>query len=187
MKEDEYKVAGFSFSNVNDYKEAKHDEETIELIRSRTDLNDLNKTIKLYQKLVERRTLKSVVGCVFLKELQDRIIKSGIVTKDNLLNIPIENNESELIKFSNATRQERDQKHQEALTNLKIKIKNARIIISFLVVIILSMILISVFSDRNVFVNYENKVLDQYASWEEELNTREAELDKREEALEAAE
>jgi hypothetical protein len=49
------------------------------------------------------------------------------------------------------------------------------------------MILISIFSDRNIFVNYKNQVIDQYSAWEEQLDARENALDDREKALEEKE
>jgi hypothetical protein len=84
VEENKYKVDGYSFTDLQMYKEAKREAETVEYIRANTDLNDLSKTLKLYHKLVERKTLKSAVGIGFLKELQDRILKEGIVSKENL-------------------------------------------------------------------------------------------------------
>ncbi len=179
MKENEYTVAGYSFSNVHDYKDAKRDEETIEYIKSKTDLSDLNKTLKLYHKLVERKTLKTIVGYTFLKELQERIVKEGIVSRDNLPYIPID---KQIKAYSSALAHEQEQKHLSKIENYKIKLRNSRIISLFLMVIIIAMILISIFSDRSVFINYENKIIDKYALWEEELNAREKLIKEKEEA-----
>ena len=48
MKETEYKVAGYVFTDAHTYKEAKREEETVEYIKANTDLNDLNKALKLH-------------------------------------------------------------------------------------------------------------------------------------------
>lgn len=187
MKENEYKVAGYSFSDVHDYKEAKREAETIDYIRANTDLKDLNKMIKLYYKLVERKTLKTVIGFSFLKELQERILKEGIVNKESMPCIPIEKDTKHLSVFSNSLEHDQVQKHQAIVENYRIGLRNSRIISAFLVGIIILMIIISVLSDRNIFSNYKNKILDEYSAWEEELNTREQLLDAREEELQSVE
>jgi uncharacterized membrane protein len=173
MKENEYKVAGYSFSDAHDYKEAKREAESIDYIRANTDLNDLNKTIKLYHKLVERKTLKTVVGFTFLKELQERIVKEGIVSKENMPCIQIVKEEKQIRSYANTLEHEQEQKHLTMIEDYKIRLRNSRIISAFLVGIIIVMIVISIWSDRNIFSNYENKILDKYSAWEEDLNSRE--------------
>ena len=39
-------------------------------------------------------------------------------------------------------------------------------------------------TDSPTIVNYENKIIDKYSSWEEELNQRELDINERERALE---
>jgi hypothetical protein len=180
MKENEYKIAGFSFADANDYKEAKREAETIDYIRANTDLNDLNKAMKLYHKLVERKTLKTVVGLSFLKELQERIIKEGIVRKDSMPCIQIEKNEKQLRAYSGAFEQEQEKRHLALIEDYKIKLRNSRIISAFLVVIVIIMIMIAIFSDRTLFLNYQNKILDQNSAWEEDLKAREKAIEEME-------
>ena len=180
MKEEEYKVSGYKFADIYDYKEAKKDEETIIFIKRNTDLNDLNNVVKLYNKLVERKSLKTVVGYVFLKELQERITKSGMLSLDNVPGIYVEKNQKEVKTYSKTVELELEKKYTKINGDIKIKLRNSRIIIGFLGVIIICMILISVLSDRNIFSKYENKIIDKYSTWEEELTSREKSLEIRE-------
>jgi hypothetical protein len=180
MKENEYIVAGYSFSDAHDYKEAKREEETIEYIRANTDLDDLNKAVKLYHKLVERKTLKTVVGFAFLKELQERIVREGIVKKENMPCIRVEKDEKQLRIYSGELAHEQEKTHLEIIRDLNNKLRNSRIICAFLIVIIIAMILISILSDRSVFTNYENQILDKYSTWEENLDAREKALQQQE-------
>lgn len=178
MGENEYKVAGFIFKDMHDYKEAKRELETIEYIKANTDLNDLNKVVKLYHKLVERKTLKTVVGFAFLKELQERIVKEGILNKENIPCIKVEKDGKQ--PKVNSSSLEHEQKYQIIIEDYRIRLRNSRIISAFLFVIIIIMILIAVFSDRTTFINYENKILNKYSSWEEDLNAREKALKEKE-------
>ena len=182
MDENEHKVAGYTFSDTHDYKEAKREAETIEYIRANTDLSDLNKAIKLYQKLVERKTLKTVIGYEFLKELQERIKREGIVSEESIPSIRVDKVEKKIKVYSGELEHEQEQRHLVTIEDYKIKLRNSRIISAFLAVIIIAMIFISIFSDRNIFSNYENKIINKYSAWEEELNKREQALEAREAA-----
>jgi hypothetical protein len=181
MSDKEYKVAGYSFSDAYEYKEAKKEAETIEYIRANTDLKDINKTVKLYHKLVERKTLRTVVGFAFLKELQQRIVEEGIINKENLPCIRIDKDKKQVKIYAGALDHEQEKKHLEILNNYKIRIRNLRIVIGFLAGIILAMLLISIFSDRSNFINYENKIVNKYSAWEENLDAREKALKEKEE------
>lgn len=183
MKENEYKVTGYCFSDEQDYKEAMQDAETIKIIKSKTDLTDINKVLKLYHKLIERKSFKTVIGYSFLKELQERILKEGILSQATLPGIPVLKPKAEVSSYAKSLQQEKDMKHQAAINNYKIKLRNSRIISAFLIIIIGAMILISVKSDKSLYTNQENEILDKYSGWEEDLNSREQALDKREKAL----
>jgi len=183
MKENEYVVAGYSFSNAHDYKEAKREEETVEYIKAKSDLQDLNKAVKLYHKLVERKTLKTVVGYAFLNELRDKIISGGIVTADNLPCIQVEKEEKQLRAYANVLEKDQEQKHLETIEDYHIRLKNSKIISTFLGIIIVIMIGIAIWSDRTKFYIYENKIIDKYATWEEELNAREKVIEEKESTL----
>lgn len=184
MSENEHKIAGYYFADTHAFKEAKREAETVEYIRANTDLNNMNKTLKLYHKLVERNTLKTVIGYEFLKELKLRIIAGGIITEDSLPPIKIEREEKEIRAYSGEIDHDAEQRHLEMIENYRMKLRNSIIVSAFLLVIILAMIVISIFSDRSKFVNNENQILDKYSAWEEQLDAREKALDDREKALE---
>lgn len=180
MKDDQYIVAGYCFTNAHDYREAKREEETVEYIKANTDLSDLNKTIRLYHKLVERRTLKSVVGFAFLQELRDRILKEGIVSDKDLPAIRVMKEEKPIRAYASVLEKEQENKHLAMIQDYQIRLRNSRIINISLLLIILAMLLISIFSDRSLFADYEQQVLDTYSSWEEDLNAREKALEEKE-------
>ena len=184
MKETEYKVAGYVFTDAHTYKEAKREEETVEYIKANTDLNDLNKALKLYHKLVDRKTLNTVIGYSFLYDLRSKILKAGIVTKENLPGIRIEKQDKEPRVYDNVLEKEREQRHIALMEDYKTKLRNSRIISIFLAIIILTMVVIAVFSDRSMYSIYENQVIDKYESWQTELEDREKALEQRELALE---
>ena len=171
-----YMIAGYIFLDEQDYKEARREAETVEYIKANTDLDNLNKTVKLYQKLVERKTLKTVIGFEFLKGLQERIRSENIISEDSIPPIRVDSKERHTKIYSNNIMQEHERKSMEQLLNLRVKLRNLRIICTFLITIIIVMIVISIYSDRNIFSKFENQIIDKYAAWEEELNEREQAL-----------
>lgn len=183
MKENEYIVAGYCFSNANDYKEAKRETETIEYIKANTDLKDLNKVLKLYHKLVERKTFKTIIGYTFLYDLRETIIKGGIVTADRLPSIHIQIGEKQVKAYSNVLEHEQEKKHNQVVQEYQIRLRNSRIISLFLTIIIIIMIGIAIWSDRSKFYIYENKIIDKYSAWEEELDAREKLIEEKEKSL----
>lgn len=147
-KVNEYKVAGYSFLNTKDYNEAKREAESIDYIRTNTDLADSSKVLKLYNKLLDQKTMKTVVGYGFLKELQDAIIKQGVISEDNLPKICIEA-KSNYIKQNLGNIADPDYNVQDVegkeVEKLRNKYRNSRIINVFLCLIIIAMILINLF------------------------------------------
>lgn len=185
MKENENIVSGYSFSNVPEYKEAKQEAETIEYIKANTNLNDINKVIKLYQKLNEKHTLKTIVGYGFLKQLQDEILKSGTITQENMQCISVISDKALTSKeLATSMLQNTEHKFQKLADDYRIRHRNARIINIFLAMIIIVMIIITIVSDKTAYKNYQVDVLNQYATWEEDLSAKEKALEERELAIE---
>jgi hypothetical protein len=178
MNRNENKLEGFIFLDINEYEEAQKEAESIEYIKANNDLEDYNKLVKLYYKLVEQNCLRTPVGVIFLKQLQERILKEGIVSSTNLPGIQINK-----ITPQNSIRLksvQQSQKQIDPVKDYRIKLRNSRIISLFLIVIIFIMILMAVFTDRTIYTNYEKKILNKYATWEEDLNVREKDLQNKE-------
>lgn len=133
MKDKEYKLKGYNFVNFAEYQKAKQETDSIEYIRTHTDLTDTKKVAKLYNSLIEKGTFKTVVGYEFLKELQSMLIDGGIITLDT---IP-------WIKIGRAsTEPTGDAGEGKLAKEYRIRHRNSRIINIFLVLIIAAMIII---------------------------------------------
>jgi hypothetical protein len=155
MDENEHVVAGYRFLDLQDYKEAKREAETVDYIRKNTDLKDINKVLKLYHRLVERKTLNTVIGFAFLNELRDKIIRSGIIEEKALIKIPIEKELSPIRNNRNGLVQEKEKKYQASIAEYKVKLRNSRIISAFLAFIIIAMIVITVFGTPEMYAVFE--------------------------------
>jgi len=177
-----FRVGAFIFEDEYDYKEAKKEAESIEYIKANTNLADLNITIKLYNKLVERGTFKTVVGIEFLNELRARILKEKIVDEKNLACIRIEKSGQKKAYSTELSRQA-ENKNKEIIKSLNIKLRNMKIVTAFLALIIAGMILIAVFAKNNSYADIENEIINRYSAWAEELSAREKALKEKEAQL----
>lgn len=48
----------------------------------------------------------------------------------------------------------------------------------FLVLVVVGMVVITLMDDHPNIINYENKIIDKYTKWEQELEERERNLNK---------
>ena len=101
--------------------------------------------------------------------------------------------EEKVEKVEKASRKEKKQKEKiEDLTPEKMMValkrykKLSRLLLIAcitMLLIIIGMFVINATSQNPTILNYEEKIVDKYASWEEELDAREQELNEREQKL----
>jgi len=143
MADKEYKLHGYSFTDFDEYREAKQEADSVNYIRVRTDFNDLSKVTKLYHSLIDKGAFKTIIGYAFLKELQDIILKGGISSLDTLPSIRIENIDKPLINSVDPQELKKLNQFQKQAEEYRIRHRNSRIINVFLIIIIVAMIIIN--------------------------------------------
>ncbi len=179
MREKGLIIGGYLFGTNKDYNEAREEYESIHFLRSKADLTDARSALKLYIKLVENRTFHTIIGYTFLKELQGTILNSGIVKEEDIdgIYIPAQDAyDADILSL---------EKYKLLIEKQKYRIRKTRIINIFLLITILGMLIIAIFTDKSVYADFENKIVNRYSTWEEDLNNREQELIQREEALDS--
>lgn len=179
MSENGYKLEGFLFTDLNEYKEAKKEAESIEYIKANNDLEDYRQSLKIYHKMVEHNYLRTPVGHAFLKQLQDRIQKEGVVGSNSLPCIPVGKKKTASALF-HFTEHNQTTKQPDMTTEYRLRLRNTRIVSLFLFGIIIIMIFMAVYSDRTKFTDYQNQIVNKYAAWEEDLSAREKALEEKE-------
>ncbi len=184
----QFELEGYLFKNRNDFVKAKKEVEAITYIRSNSDLKNATLALKIYDKLLDKGTLQTVIGYVFLKELQQTILMDSTISKEKVRSIPIKVVESVKIKekekeenrFDEAKRAD---KFQELYEKEKVKKTSSKIVIGFLVCIIIGMLLVAQFTPYSIFTNYEDKIVNKYENWQKDLEQKQTELDQREKDL----
>lgn len=193
-------VSGFSFENPTTGEEALKEQEAIEYVNKQLNFDDTKSLLVLYNQMVTRRMFHTEVGFSYLKSIQDYLMKSD-VDPAIIESIPIASYESDLDNKAsdNPSDSSRDRKSDRNSDDIKAKNRERKLIsknktltklvISFiviaivLVITIVAMFVIANTSHNPTILNYEEVLQNKYASWEQDLQRREAEVEKKEKAL----
>lgn len=180
MPNQSFPFQGYSFDNEKEASLAQHEYKNIQTIKNKIDMNSKDNILLIYNKTVSRNLFKTPIGIAFLKELRDCLTEQYHVSEPELAKIPVPT-------FSNkpVTKEERDiDSMQKEITKLKHVKGKLKIAVVILVAMIGCMFYITATNKNTGFINAEEKVLNKYSSWEDQLNKKEQELKEREAKLE---
>lgn len=184
MNQKEFVVNGFEFINEKEYNKAKLEAEKIEYVKANTDIKDVKKALKLYHKMLEKKAFHTVVGAAFLHELRDQIIQSGIASNEFLATIPAEDfMENKISVGLQEMQTDNLNKYKNIAIKAKHRVRRYQVITVGFLAIVIIMFVMAITSDKTAFTDYKEQVLNEYASWEEELTNREKALEERESKL----
>ena len=165
-----YTYQGFTFRSEEELAEAKKEAEVVAYIRSQADLGNVKTVVKLYNRLIEKGTLVTSLGIAFLQELRSRALESGLVAESSLHSLP------EPVKKEQLQQERKPSKEKKLLEFYKEKSKRLTFTVVVLCVVIAVLFAIRLFGTASPFADHEQKVLDQYAGWKEELTEKEEQL-----------
>ena len=188
-------VGGFSFENKDEAEQAKKEIEGIKYIKTKTDMNDPEVVLQVYNKMIEQKLFETAVGYSYLKDLQEYLTTIPFIKNEDILPIPVTHprleasikKQKERVLAVRARQREKklakiDRKALETESSGKLKISLC--VNAILVVCVVAMFAMALTSDSPTIINYENKLIDKYAAWEQELDEREAALKEREQTVE---
>lgn len=179
-------IYGITYRDPQEAKKAKKEWDGIQYILSENDMENIDTVLAIHNKLAERNILKTEVGAKFLRELKERLLEAKEIENQKIFGFQPEDEQWLRVR-------ERDKAEKEELLAQKKKWNEdsyyrqkyyRSLILNFLLVAaILIMAYISLNSNQVNILNYENALLDKYASWEASLQQKEAELNEREREL----
>lgn len=171
-------VGGFLFDSHKDAQEALREQRNVEALKERMDLNNLDEVTALYKRLVERKVFKTLVGLQFLSEFREYLVEDLHMNEADIPYIYVR-------PSAGFPRRKQEQLEFLQNENQKMETVNRKYLISIFVMlgVIIAMFVITVLNPNVGYINTENKILNRYASWEEDLTRREAEIREREAEL----
>jgi len=182
-------INGIPYENPEEAKKAQKEWEGIQYILSKNNMEDMEAVLALYNKLAERKVLKTEVGTKFLRELKEQLLETKEIEKKRIYGFSAEDEQWLQIKERQKIRKEKQKKEEEQKnqqkdeTDYRQKYYHSLILNILLIITILIMAYITLNSNHINILNYENELINKYASWETSLQQKEAELNAREREL----
>lgn len=177
-KKGKFVVGGYTFENEDLASAARDEINAIKYVSSKTNTNDPAQVYVLYNKMIEKNLFKTPIGMDYLKGLQKILYKSKEIPNDRIRPIPVETTVAEAIEERQAARNSKDK-----IRDLeKISQRNhdrfikSMILNIFLVIAVIAMVLITLSSDNPNILDYENKLIDKYEDWNNQLESKDREL-----------
>lgn len=193
-----YEAGGFVFRTKKEAELAQREIEGTKYLRQKLDMENPNAVFSIYQNLIEQDLFETPVGYCFLKELRDYLLMIPAISNEEVLAIPIrypqtEEEEKKQKKEQKKEEQRKErQREKEKAKNKKEQKKEGKnykgrcqffMVTSLILLIsVVSMMLLAATSDNVNILNYENKLIDKYSSWEQELEEREQAVKEQEQA-----
>jgi len=184
-------VGGFSFENKDEAEQAKKEIEGIRYIKTKTNMNDPEVILQVYNKMIGQKLFETAVGYSYLKDLQEYLTTIPFIKNEDILPIPVthprlEIAQKERVRAVRARQREKnlakiDRKALETESSGKLKISLC--VNAILVVCVVAMFAMTLTSDSPTIVDYQSKLLNRYASWEQELTEREKAVSEKEQEL----
>ena len=195
-----YEAGGFVFRTKKEAELAQREIEGTKYLRQKLDMENPNAVFSIYQNLIEQDLFETPVGYCFLKELRDYLLMIPAISNEEVLAIPIRYPQTEEEEKKQKKEQKKEEQRKERQRE-KEKAKNKKeqkkegqnykgrcqffMVTSLILLIsVVSMMLLAATSDNVNILNYENKLIDKYSSWEQELEEREQAVKEQKQALE---
>ena len=192
-------VSGFAFDNPAIGEEALKEQEAVEYVSRQLNYDDTKSLLALYNQMVYRRMFHTQVGITYLKSIQDYLLRSD-VDPATIEAIPInaedlsvddkdEKNSKNKSKNTSGNNSSAGDELKARNREKKLVDKNRRLTrlsIAFIVIsIVLMLTVVGMFiiantSDNPTVLNYEEVLQNKYASWEQDLQRREEDLQRKE-------
>ena len=178
MDKDALIVDGFVFPTYKEAQIALKEQNNVSVIRERTAVLDGAAVRELYIKLIEREMFNTVVGYSFLYELRHRLMTEFSYTEEELPNIELPK-QMEYDRVREINQGVLENKMQQIL----LQKKRMAITIVALIFMVVAMFVIVAVNPNVGYINTENKVLNKYSAWQEELERREQAVKEKEAEL----
>lgn len=169
-----YQVNGYLFHEKSQAQQAEREVEGVEFVRERNNLDDPRTVLKVYNKIIEQQLFETPVGIEYLRELQSYLLAAPSIDRKLIRPIPVEPPIHEKQDTGKAGKKEKEGLGRFR-TSLALNI--------ILILAVIGMFAITMTSQHPTILNYEEQLLNKYAGWEQELDSREQVVKEKEQEL----
>jgi len=170
-----YNVNGFLFETEKEAEIAKRELEGIKYIQTKTDMENPEMVFQVYNNLIEQKLFETPIGYCFLNEIREYLLMIPAIENEDIKEIPVIH-----IKEKNLEKPEKEKPKKVKNINYKLRCMIFMTTTLILAISVITMMFLTSTSDNVNILNYENKIIDKYSTWEQELEARESALDAQE-------
>lgn len=162
---------GHTFDDEKKLIAAKKEAEAIAYLRSKTDFSNMTNLMKLYDRILDRDMMETVVGIEFLKEIRDTLLNSGMFKENQVRPVPMLPEVKKLKRRTEIQKRSREMTQLERCNRQNTVLKT---VCFFLIALVIGMFAITLNGTKSPWtLNYEEQILNKYSSWAEELKEQE--------------
>ena len=199
-----YNIGGYIFEDENKAKKAAKELKTVEYILGQIKDADEKGVLTVYKKFLNQRLFSTEIGMSFLSQLRQNLVSSGAFTEEDIplvysldesdrtskespsTTVQSKDNEEKLEEKPKVKKKKADKSfvsgddHLKELKRLKLINRILLILCITLLLCVLGMFYVNSTINSPTILNYEEKLIDKYSSWEQELTEREAAVKEKE-------
>ena len=179
-----HNVGGFSFSSEYEAEIAKKELEGIKYVKEKLNMEQPERVLQLYNKMVDEKLFVTAVGISYLADLREYLESIPTIKKEEISSIYVSHPAVDAaIKEQKQIQKEKVHEVKTAAKKavaagknsaLEGKLKFSYTLNIILVICIILMFIITGTSSHPTILNYETELINRYSAWEQELTEREA-------------
>ncbi|MCR5277969.1 MAG: hypothetical protein K6E19_00875 [Lachnospiraceae bacterium] len=182
MNKEELTFDGFVFANKDDLEIAKNEARKIDYLEKHTDTSNMANMRNVYEKLIETNAFCTPVGFLYLREIRDALVASG-VPDEEIAPVPLYTTFKRLSLKDEDKPKRRMTIQQKKEMSIRMKYRNAVLTAIIFGVMAIAMFAITWYGSTPNIINYKKAITDQYSAWEQDLTARENALREKEREL----
>ena len=176
-------IDGFAFSDDAIIEMALKEENAVNYLQGQIDYNKPETVLSVYQKLVHQKVFRTAVGTSFLHDLQ-RYLRSKSQIPETLIDpIYADPMIPDGSRIESADHRQTRRENARERDNYRDKFRASVVFGVIMTVAVIAMVVIGMTSNMTTIVNYKQKLEDEYATWQQELDQREKQIRARENEL----
>lgn len=172
---------GFFFLNAEDAGMASREKKQIEYLEAHLDYRRPEQVLTLYERMLRERIFNTPVGMIYLKHLQDFLLGQPGIDPARVPMIPI--NSPCIVVPRKRERPARSSASAGDTKSSRARMRISILLNVLLVIAVVLMFVMAINSSQPNILNYRTAILDEYASWEQDLLERERVIREKEREL----
>lgn len=175
-----YNIGGYIFEDENKAKLAAKELRAVEYILGQLKNADEKGVFTVYKKLLNQRQFSTEIGMSFLTQLRENLIQSGTFSEEEIP--PVYKLEEEQPKEADASTKVIKPQAESSSQIKRLKLINRVLLVLCITLLlcVIGMFYVNSTINSPTILNYEEEILNKYASWEQELSEREAAVKEKE-------